>query len=115
VCKVRRIKLHYTAVQIDKFYNIRDMILGPDAKDVITVRTEKKMKLKMRQFEGNGLPGRDTIVIVSRLEKKVYRILFRKSIRLDNLDSVAFGYIKLAELLHLSIFVINLCKFISQM
>jgi Iap family predicted aminopeptidase len=91
------------------------MILGADAKDVITVGIERKMKRKMKQLKGNGLPGRDTIVIVSHRKEKVYRVLFRKSIRLDNLDSVAFRYIKLAELLHLSIFVINLCKFISQM
>jgi len=91
------------------------MILGADAKDVITVRTERKIKLKMRQWEGYELPGTDTIAIVSHLEEKVYRVLFRKSMRLGNLDSVAFGYIKRAQLFHLSICVINLCKFISQM
>ena len=56
VCKVHGIMLNFAAAQLVNFDNIRDMILGADAKDVITVRTEKKIKRKMRKCDGSGLP-----------------------------------------------------------
>jgi hypothetical protein len=40
------------------------------------------------------MPGMDCIVIVSHLVENVYRGSFHKRIRLDNLDSVVFSYIK---------------------
>jgi len=94
VCKVRRITLNYAAAQIDNFYSMRDMILSADAKDVITVRTERKIKRKMRICDGNELPGTDTVVMVPQPKEQVYRVLFLKRIRLDNLESVPFGYVK---------------------
>jgi hypothetical protein len=89
VCRLRRIMLNYAAAQLDKFDSLRDTILSTDAKDVITVRTKKKIKRKMKQWEGCGKPGTDTVVIVCHLVEKVYRESFPKRIRLDNLDSVA--------------------------
>jgi hypothetical protein len=64
VRKVRRIMLNYVAAQLDNFDNTRVMVLGADAKDFITVRTEKRMKRKTRQWEVSGLPGTDTVVSV---------------------------------------------------
>ena len=46
VCKVRGITLNYAAAQLVNFDSIRDMILGVDVKDVDTVRTERKIKLR---------------------------------------------------------------------
>jgi hypothetical protein len=65
------------------------MILGVDDRDVITVRTDKKIKRKMKKK-----CGADTAVVVSEPEDKVYRISFHKRRRLDNYDSVPFGYVK---------------------
>jgi hypothetical protein len=46
VCKVRGITLNYAAAQLVNFDSIRDMILGIDAPDVITVRTERKSNVR---------------------------------------------------------------------
>jgi hypothetical protein len=69
VCKVRRITLNYTATQFVNFDSIRDMILGADARDIITVLTDRTIKPKIRKWDGSGLPGPDTAVIFSELEK----------------------------------------------
>jgi len=49
VCKMRGITLNYTAAQLVNFDSIRDMILGVDDRDVITVRTDKKIKRKTKR------------------------------------------------------------------
>ena len=49
VCKMRGITLNYTAAQLVNFDSIRDMILGVDDRDVITVRTDKKIKRKTKK------------------------------------------------------------------
>jgi hypothetical protein len=72
VCNVRRITLNYTAAQLDNFCSTWDMILGADDKDVITFRTARRIKRKMRKWKVSGLPGTDPIVIVSHLEEKGY-------------------------------------------
>jgi len=54
------------------FDSIRGMFLGVDAKNVITVRTERKIKRKMKMCDGIGLPGTDSMVIVSEPTGKVY-------------------------------------------
>jgi hypothetical protein len=103
VCNVRGITLNYAAAQLDKFDNIRHMILNADAKDVITVRTERKIKRKRRKCDVSGLPGADTVVIGSEPQEKVP---FHKRRRLENQDSVSFGYVKKRTgLLHLSVCV----------
>jgi hypothetical protein len=93
--------LNYAAAQLNNSDRVRDIILSTDTKDVITVRTKKKINCKMRQWEISVMPGTDTIVIVSYLVEKVYRGLFHKGIRLENVDSVAFGYIKKCRSLYL--------------
>jgi hypothetical protein len=94
VCKVRGITLNYAVAQLVNFDSIRDMILGVDAKDVITVRNERKIKRKTRKCDGIGLPGTDTVIIVSEPNRNVYRISFHKRRRLDNLYSLPIGYVK---------------------
>jgi hypothetical protein len=49
ICKVRRIALNYSATQLVNFGSIRDLILGTDTTEVITVRTERKIKRQMRR------------------------------------------------------------------
>jgi hypothetical protein len=68
------------------------MILGTDAPDVITVRNERKIKRKMR-CDGSGPSSADMVTIVSEPEEKIYRVSFHKRRRLDDFDSVPFGYI----------------------
>ena len=87
MCEVRGIALNYTAAQLVNIDSIRDMILGVDARDDITVRTDKKIKLKMKNC------GADTATIISEPEEKVYRISFLKRRRLNNFDSVPFRYV----------------------
>jgi hypothetical protein len=94
VYKVRGITLNYATSQLVNFESIRDMILDADAREVITVRTERKIKRKMRKRDGSGLPGADTIAVVSEPEAKIYRVSLHKRRKLDDFDSVPFGYIK---------------------
>jgi hypothetical protein len=44
------------------------MISGNEAADVITVRTERKIKRKMRKCDGSCLSSADTVTIVSEPE-----------------------------------------------
>jgi hypothetical protein len=93
VCKVRGITLNYANAQLVNFDSIRNMILGTDAAaDVITVRTERKIKRKKRTGDGSGSSGAGVTTIVSEAEEKIYRVSFYKRRRLDNFDSVPFGY-----------------------
>jgi hypothetical protein len=95
VCKVRGITLNYATALLVNFDSIRDMILGTDAAaDVITVRTERKIKRKKRTCDGSGPSSAGVATIVSEPEEKNYRVSFHKRRRLDNFDSVPFGYIK---------------------
>jgi hypothetical protein len=70
------------------------MILGTDASDVITVRTERKIKRKKRKGDGSGPSIGGVAIILSEPEEKIYRVSFHKRRHLDNFDSVHFGYIK---------------------
>jgi hypothetical protein len=94
VCKVRGITLNYATAHLVNFNSIRDMILGVDATDVITVRTERNIKRKKRKGDGSGPSSAGGATIGSEPEEKIYRVAFHKSRRLDDFDSVPFGYIK---------------------
>jgi hypothetical protein len=94
ICKVRGITLNYATSQLVNFGSIRDMILDTDAREVITVRTERKIKRNMRKRDGSGFPGADTIAVVSEPEARVYRVSFHKRRKVDDFNSVLFGYIK---------------------
>jgi hypothetical protein len=56
---------------------------------VISIRTDRKIKRKERRC---GPPGADPVTVVS--EPEVYRVSFHKRRRLEDCDSVPFGYIK---------------------
>jgi hypothetical protein len=71
VCKVRGITLNYAVAQLVNFDSIRGMFLCVDAKNVITVRTERKIKRKMVRCDGIGLPRTDSMIIVSEPNEKV--------------------------------------------
>jgi hypothetical protein len=58
------------------------------------VRTERKIKRKKRKGDGNGPSGAGVAIIVSEPEEKIYRVSFHKRKRLDDFDSVPFGYRK---------------------
>ena len=66
------------------FEKIRDMILNRDDKATVTVRTEKKIK---RKRDDRG------VHVIAEPEEKIYRVSFLKRRRLDNNNSVPFGYI----------------------
>jgi len=51
---VRDITLNCTTDQPVNFNSIQNMILGADAGDVITVRTERKVRRKTRRVLSNG-------------------------------------------------------------
>ena len=70
------------------------MILCADVKDVITVRTESKIKRKRRKCDGSSPSSADMVTVVSETEEKLFRVSFHKRRRLDEFDSVPFGYIK---------------------
>jgi hypothetical protein len=67
------------------------MILGDDAGDVITFRTDRKIKRKLRRC---GPSGANSATVVSEPEEKVYRVSFDKRRRFNDCDSVLFGYRK---------------------
>jgi hypothetical protein len=68
---LRGITLNYADAHLVYFDSIFDMILGANARDVITVRTDRKSKRKMRKCDGSGLVGTDTVTIVSEPEENV--------------------------------------------
>jgi len=90
---VRGITLNSTASQLVNFDSIKDMALCADVKDVITIRTEK-MRRKFRKCDGSGPSSADMVTVVSEPEEKLYRVSFHNRWRLDDFDSVPFGYIK---------------------
>jgi hypothetical protein len=94
ICKVRGITLNYTTSQLVKFDSIKDMILSTDSPDVITMLTEMNIKRKTRWYDGSGPSSEDMVTIVSEPEHKIYRVSFHKRSRIDDFNSVAFGYIK---------------------
>ena len=85
VCKVRGIKLNYTASQLENFDVIGNMILNREPDRVVTLLTEHKIKRKKRS-EG-------IVSIITELEDKKYGISFFKRRRLNYNDSVPFGYV----------------------
>ena len=72
VCKVRGITLNYIASQFVNFGSIKDIILCADVEDVITVRTERKIKRKCRECDGSGPSSADMVSVVSEHEEKIY-------------------------------------------
>ena len=69
------------------------MILCADVKDVIAVRTERKIKHKFRKSDGSGPSSADMVIVVSEPEEKIYLVSFHKRRRLNDFNSVPFGYI----------------------
>jgi hypothetical protein len=94
VCKVRYITPKYATAQLVNYKSIRDIIFGNDATDVITVRTERKINRKKRKGEGSSPSSAGVATLVSEPEEKIRRLSFHKRRRLDDFDSVRFGYIK---------------------
>ena len=85
VCKVRGITLNYTASQLVNFDVIRDMILNREPDSVVAVHTDHNIKWK-RRSEGVA------VSIITEPEDKRYRISFFKRRRLNDNDSVPFGF-----------------------
>ena len=85
VCKVRGITLNYTASQLVNFDVIRDMILNREPDSVVVVHTDHKIKRKKRRSKG-------AVSIITEPEDKRYRISFFKRRRLNDNNSVPFGY-----------------------
>ena len=83
VCKVKGITLNYTSSKIVNFDLIKEMVLEGKKQDVI-VHTEKKIKTK-RKMDGP--------FVVSQPEDKRYNITFLKRKRLQNNDSLPFGFV----------------------
>ena len=85
ICKVRGITLNYSASKLVNFNVIRDIILNrePPA-HVVTVHNEK---IKRKRRVGGA------ISIITEPENKIYRVSFFKRRRLNDNNSVPFGYI----------------------
>jgi hypothetical protein len=88
------ITLNYAIAQLVNFDSIKDIILGTDARDVIIVRNERKIKRKKRMCDGSSLSSADMVTIMSEPKEKIYRVSFHKRRHLDGFDSVPFSYIK---------------------
>jgi hypothetical protein len=107
ICRVRGITLNHSAAQLVNFDSIRDLILGTDSREIITVRTDWKIKRKMR-CDGSGPSSADTVTIVS--ESEVYRVSFHKRRRFDDFDCRFRLYKERAERFHFSVCVMNVFK-----
>jgi hypothetical protein len=83
VCKVRGITLNNSASKMVNFNVIKKMVLNGGPRDVVTVHTDKTIKLKRN---GGG------VSIVTEPEDKTYRISFLKRRRLSDNNFVPFGY-----------------------
>jgi hypothetical protein len=66
VCKVRGITLNYSTCKQVNFDVIRNMILGGEDVEPVTVHMKKKIKRKRRQGEGS--------CVVTEPEDKMYRV-----------------------------------------
>jgi hypothetical protein len=83
VCNVQGITLNYHASRLVNFDVIRRMILRGEP-DIVTVRTEKKIKRKMK----------GGVALITEPEEKMYRISFHKRRRPNDNTSIPYGYIK---------------------
>ena len=84
VCKVRGITLNYNASQLVNFEVIKDMILNREPDHIVNVHTENKIKRK-RKIGG-------AVSILTEPEDKLYRVSFFKRRRLNDNNSIPFGY-----------------------
>jgi len=88
VCKVRGIRLNYSASQLVNYKRMEQLILRGTKTETVTVHTARKIKRK-RCRDGDG-----RIRIVTEPEDKTYMVSFLKRRRLRDNTSVPFGYIK---------------------
>jgi len=84
LCKGRGITLNYNASQLVNFDVIRDMILNREPARIVNLHTENKIKRK-RKLGG-------AVSIITEPEDKLYRVSFFKRRRLNDNNSVPFGY-----------------------
>jgi hypothetical protein len=84
VCKVRGITLNYGASRLVNFDALRDLILGGNDSDRVTIHTEHKIKSKTAEVR---------IDIITEPEDEMYRIPFFGRRRLADNTSVPFCYI----------------------
>jgi hypothetical protein len=83
-CKVRGLTLNFSALQVENFEKMRDMILSWDGEETVTVHTERQITRK--RCEGG-------FSIITEPADIIYRASFLKRRRLADNSSVPFGYI----------------------
>lgn len=84
MCKVRVIKLNYSASQTVSFDGIKSLILGRGDTETVTDHIERKINRKRADIK---------IHIFRQPENKVYRVSFLKRWRLCDNTSVLFSFV----------------------
>ena len=81
VCKVRGITLHHNALKVVNHETLKELVQSKEEKEVL-VREARKII-------------RDPISkqILSKPQVKRYRVVYNKRIRLDNYDTIPYGYL----------------------
>lgn len=85
VGKLRGIALNYSASHLVNFDVIRDMILNREPDHMVAVHTENTIKRKRKLG--------DVVSIITEPEDKKYMVSFFKRRRLNDSNSVPFGYV----------------------
>ena len=80
-CKVRGFTLNYTNSQLINFESVKSIVTDPKSHPNITVTNPSKICREKRKRK-----------VYNRKEEKTYQMVYTKRRRLDNYDTVPYGY-----------------------
>ncbi|XP_052814068.1 uncharacterized protein LOC128241135 [Mya arenaria] len=80
-CKVRGFTLHFTNSQMINFDSVKQIVTCPEALSAVTVVNPRKICRDKRKRK-----------LYNRKEDKTYQMVYTKRRRIDNFDTVPYGY-----------------------
>ncbi len=80
-CKVRGFTLHYTNSQLINFDTVKAIVTDPTSTQNITVTNPRKICREKRKRK-----------LVNKKEEKSYQMVYTKRRRIDNYDTVPYGF-----------------------
>ena len=78
-CKVMGLTLNYTNSQLINFESVKHIVTDPKSCPNITVTNPSKI-------------CRDKRILINRKEEKTYQMVYTKRRRIDNFDTIPYGY-----------------------
>ena len=80
-CKVRGFTLNYINSQLINFESVKHIVTDPKSCPNVTVTNPSKICRDKRK-----------IILISRKEEKTHQLVYTKRRRIDNYDTVPYGY-----------------------